>query len=921
MQEQWYSLSPDEALSALEAKRGGLTAAEARSRLLQYGPNQLKGRKKPSPVLVFLRQFLSPLIYVLLVAVVISIIVEHYMDAWVILGVLVLNAIIGYSQETRAEKAMEALIRMAAPQASVRRDGGVRMIPAHEIVPGDVLILETGDKVPADARLLEVSNLKVNEATLTGESVPVDKHTKALTGELTVSERKNMVFMGTVVTYGRATAVVVRTGMATEIGKIATGIQEVKPEKTPLQKSISKLSKYIIGIFLAVCGLLIGVGLIKGLEWLEVFLLAVAAAVSAIPEGLPAVVTVVLAMGMRIMARRNAIIRKLVAVETLGSATVICSDKTGTLTLNQMTVRRLYLGGRWIEVSGEGYVPAGEFHSDGRRIDAEGDAALALHLRAGALCNDAVLTMEDEQHFSIFGDPTEGALIVAAAKAGMNREKLDRSFPRLDEIPFQSEKLYMATLHPRDGGGRVAYVKGAAEKVLSLSKYQYRDGGVVPLEEEDREDIIHANDAMAREAMRVIATAYVELPADLDDLEDEHLKGNLVLVGLSGMADPPREEAREAIRLCKQAGIKVIMITGDNKVTAQSIARQLNLPEGRSVTGNELREMSEQELAQQVEGISVFARIEPIQKLDIVNALKRRGHVVAMTGDGVNDAPALKTANIGIAMGITGTDVAKEACDMTLADDNFASVVAAVDEGRAIFNRLRNVIFLLLSTNIGELLALILSILFIGKAPLLAVQIIWVNLVTDTASSIPVGLEPKVGDELHQPPRHPKVGILYPGLIIRVICMALLMGAGITLIFNWAQARMSIDEARTITFCTMVTFEWFRAFNARSDERSVFKLGILRNRLLLATISFAVLLQMAVIYVPFLQAAFRTVPLSIDRWGIAILAGGSLFIIEETRKIFFPKLFSPGKWRPVEYRRVKKLMLRLRRGSRKSRVK
>ncbi len=898
MYEHWHNLGTDEALLALDSRRSGLTATEARARLLQYGPNRLKGRKKTPLLLVFLRQFLSPLIYVLLAAAVISIIVEHFIDAWVILGVLLLNAIIGFAQETRAERAMEALIRMAAPQARVRRDGSIKLVPAREIVPGDILLFETGDKVPADARLIEASNLKLNEATLTGESVPVDKHTRSLTGALPVAERKNLVFMGTIVTYGRATAIVVRTGMSTEMGKIATGIQEVKPEKTPLQKSISKLSQYIIVLFLGASGLLIAVGLLKGLDWLEVFLLAVAAAVSAIPEGLPAVVTVVLAMGMRVMARHNAVIRKLVAVETLGSATVICSDKTGTLTLNQMTVRRLYVDSRWIEVTGEGYVPEGEFHQDGHILSPESEPALALHLRIGALCNDAVLTMEDDRCCSIFGDPTEGALVVAAAKAGMNKEKLDKNFPRLDEIPFQSEKQYMATLHPGDGG-RVAYVKGAAEKILSLSKYQFKGNKIVPLKEADAQAILQANDDMAGEAMRVIATAYVDLPRDLEDLEDEHIRGNLVFVGLAGMADPPREEAREAIRLCEQAGIKVVMVTGDNRVTAESIARQLNLPPGKSITGNELREMSDEELSQQVEHVSIFARIEPLQKLRIVNALKSHGHVVAMTGDGVNDAPALKAANIGIAMGITGTDVAKEACDMTLADDNFASVVAAVDEGRAIFNRLRNVIFFLLSTNMGELLALILTVLFIGKAPLLAVQIIWVNLVTDTAAAIPLGLEPKVGDELKQPPRHPRVGLLYPGLLLRIGFLAIMMSVGVFLIFNWAQARMSLDEARTIAFCSLVAFEWFRAFNARSDERTIFKLGVLRNKWLVVSISVAILLQMAVIYVPFLQVAFHTVPLGIDKWGIAILAGGSLFVIEETRKIHFPRLFSLGKWKPL----------------------
>ena len=441
-------------------------------------------------------------------------------------------------------------------------------------------------------------------------------------------------------------------------------------------------------------------------------------------------------------------------------------------------------------------------------------------------------------------------------------------------------------------------MKGAAEKLLSLSKYLLRGEEVVPLEEADGEAVMEATTSMAQEAMRVIAIAYVELPQELEELKDENIRGNLVFVGLAGMADPPRDEAREAIRLCRQAGIKVVMITGDHKVTAESVARQVGLPSGKTVTGAELEKMSDEELARQVEDISVFARIEPLHKLKIVNALKSNGHVVAMTGDGVNDAPALKAADIGIAMGITGTDVAKEAGDMVLADDNFASVVAAVEEGRTIFNRLRNVIFFLLSTNMGELLALILTIFFVGKAPLLAVQIIWVNLVTDTAAAVPLGFESKSGDELKQPPRHPEVGLIFPGLLLRIGFLATLMGGGIFLIFNWAQARMSLEEARTLAFCSMVAFEWFRAFNARSDEYTVFRLGVFRNRWLLITISAAILLQLAVVYVPFLQTAFKTVPLSIEKWGIAILAGGILFSIEETRKVLFPRLFSLGKWQP-----------------------
>jgi Ca2+-transporting ATPase len=894
---KWHSLQCDEVLEILGSRPSGLSTAEAMIRLHQYGPNQLEGRKKVPPVVVFLRQFLSPLIYVLLAATLISFVMDSFIDAIVILVVLLLNAVIGYVQETRAEKAMEALIQMATPRANVQRDGKVEVLPARQIVPGDILLLGTGEKVPADARLVEVSSLKVNEAALTGESMPVEKSTEPVGENVSVAERKNLVYLGTIITYGRARAVAVSTGMSTEIGRIASAIQEVKPEKTPLQRSIGKLSQYLVVLFLGVCGLLVAVGLAKGLEWLEVFLLAVAAAVSAIPEGLPAVVTIVLAIGMRVMARRNAIIRKLVAVETLGSATVICSDKTGTLTVNEMTVNRVYAGGWWIEVSGEGYQPQGEFQRDGQVLDPKDDRPLELLLRIGVLCNDALL-VEEEEDWGIFGDPTEGALVVAAAKAGLDKEEMEKSFPRLGEIPFESEKQYMVTLHPRDGG-RVAYVKGAVEKLLPMSNRLLKGDGPIPLTEEDVQAITEANEVMAGDAMRVMAFAYADLPAGVDDVQDEHIRHDMVFVGLAGMSDPPRDEAKEAVKLCQQAGIRVVMITGDNRITAESVAKQLELPTGEVVTGVELQEMSDDELLRRVEQISIFARIEPLHKLRIVNALKERGHIVAMTGDGVNDAPALKTADIGVAMGITGTDVAKEASDMVLADDNFASVVSAVEEGRAIFNRLRNVLFFFLATNLGELFALILSVLFVGQAPLLAVQILWVNLVTDTAGGIPLGFEPTFGDELKQPPRNPKVSLVFPGMLLRISLASLFIGIGTYLVFNWAYARTTLEEARTIAFCTMVTFQWFQAFNARSDEYTAFRLGFFRNRWLIVSIAIAVVLQLAVVYIPAMQSAFRTVPIGIDMWGITILAGGGLFLIEEARKVLFPRLFNLGKWQPV----------------------
>jgi Ca2+-transporting ATPase len=560
-------------------------------------------------------------------------------------------------------------------------------------------------------------------------------------------------------------------------------------------------------------------------------------------------------------------------------------------------VRKIYTGGRTLELTGEGYEPKGEFRSNGRAVDPREDLSLELLLRIAALCNDAMLSTQEEC-CSIFGDPTEGALVVAAAKAGVLKENLEKTLPRLDEIPFQSEKQYMATLHPLNGK-RVAYVKGAPERLLSMSGHILRDSEIVPLQESDMQHIQKEVLAMAGEAMRVMAFACMELPTEVLELEDVDLRGNLVFVGLTGMDDPPREEAIKAVSLCRQAGIKVVMITGDNKTTAESVGRQLGLPQGKAMVGAELQGISDDELARQIEDIAVFARVEPLHKLRIVNAFKSRGEVVAMTGDGVNDAPALKAASIGIAMGIKGTDVAKEASDMVLADDNFASIVAAVDEGRAIFNRLRNVIFYLVSTSIGELLALLLSLIFVGLAPLTAVQIIWVNLVTDAAIGVPLGMEPKIGDELQQPPRHPRVGLLYPGLLLRVLFLSGMMSVGVFAVFNWAHGRVSLDEARTMAFCTMVAFEWFRCLNARSDEYTVFKIGLFRNRFLLLAIAIAVLLQIAAVYVPFMQTAFHTVSLGPDQWGIALGAAGSLFVVEELRKVLSPRLFSWGKWKPV----------------------
>jgi len=896
--DNWYSLQIDKVLERLGTGRNGLDAAEAESRLAQHGPNELPHGKKAPAIVLFLRQFLSPLIYVLMGAVVVSAVVGHYIDAGVIAGVLLINAVIGYVQESRSEKAMEALLSLTAPQAKVLRGSRVSVVPAREVVPGDIVRLEAGDRVPADARLLDSSNLGVDESMLTGESVAVEKRSRALEGDVTLADRVNMVHMGTVVTSGRATAVVVATGCSAEMGRIVTALEEVVEEPTPLQRGIARLSRFILLLFLGLCALLVVIGVVQGLELLDIFLVAVAAAVSAIPEGLPAVVTVVLSVGMNTMARRNAIVRRLVAVETLGSATHVCSDKTGTLTMNEMTVRRVYVDGARYDVTGGSRSAEGEFHRDAKAVDPMEHAGLALLLEIGALCNDSQMALQDGVFSSVVGDPTEGALTVAAAKAGAIRESLEDDSPRVADIPFQSEKQYMATLHDR-GNRRVAYVKGSAERLLSMSAHVLEGGEPVSLDDERREVLLHQNEVLAQAGMRVLAMAYAGMPGDTEELREQDIEGSLTFVGLVGMFDVPREEAVQAVQQCRRAGIRVMMITGDQRLTAESIAKQVGLPPGRAVLGAELAAMSDDEMAEQIDEISVFARVEPLQKLKIVNALKRRGYVVAMTGDGVNDAPALKAADIGVAMGIKGTEVAKEASDMVLADDNFASVVAAVEEGRVIFNRLRNVLFFILSTNLGELLALTITLAAAGQAPLLAVQLLWINVATDATVSIPLGMEPRTGEELDAPPRHPSVGIIYPGMMLRVAYLALLMGVGIYLVFNWAYHRVGLEAARPLAFCTMACFEWFRASNARNDERTAFSLGLVRNRWLVLAISCAVLLQITIVYAPFMQTAFHTVPLGAADWGIALAAGASLFTIEELRKVFLPRLFSRGKWKPA----------------------
>jgi Ca2+-transporting ATPase len=893
-EKNWHSFTSEEVIQRLETKTTGLTDSQAHQRLSEFGPNILAPKKRDSLFIIFIHQFKSPLVYILLAAAIVKFIFKGLLDGSVILGVLLFMAIIGFVQEAKARKAMDALQRMVSLKSKVKRDNKLTEIEPKDIVPGDIIVIESGDRVPADARLIEAQNLKTNEAAFTGESMPAEKETGKTSHDASITDRTNMVYMGTSVTSGRANAVVVSTGMATEIGKIAGAMRDIASEKTPLQKSIHSLSRYLIVIVLAACVLLGFAGFWRQISLIEIFMLAVSAAVAAIPEGLPAVVTIVLAIGMQIMARNNAIIRKLVAVETLGSTTVICSDKTGTLTLNQMTVGRLFCDDKIVEVTGAGYEPTGQFIENNKTLPLPLKDSFEKLLTAAVLCNDASLAKKGD-NYDIIGDPTEGALVALAEKAGIKKDEAERQSPRISEITFESEKQYMATLNRGENNKNILWLKGSPEKVLSMCGKILEQGQIQELTDDQKNKILKANEDFARNAMRVIAAAFAEYPAD--KIDEEKLPGTLIFLGLFGMIDPPRDEAIKAVSQCQDAGMKVVMVTGDNKITAKAIADQIGLSGGKAISGSELSQLSTEDLHSQIEDISVFARIEPLHKLRIIEAFKSRGEIVAMTGDGVNDAPALESANIGIAMGITGTDVAKEACDMVLADDNFATIVVAVEEGRAIFNRLRNVLLFQLSTCFGELLVLISCVFFLGRSPLMPLQILWLNLVTGAMMSIPLGLEPKTGNELKQPPRDPKVGLLYFGMMTRVAFFASLYAILSTIIFALLLGKIPFEDASTIIFCSVVLFEWVLAFISRSDEITIFKLGVFKNRWMIGAVMLAILLQLSVIYIPAFQRPFTTVPLSLYQWSIALIPGIIIFGIETIRKTLYPKLFSKGKYK------------------------
>lgn len=851
----------------------------------EFGYNELVERERVTLLEIFLNQFRDIFVIMLLIATAISFLIGEIMDASTIAVIVVLNAVVGFVQEYRSEKAMEAMKKLTAPKARVLRDGREVIIPAREVVPGDIAILEEGDRIPADGRLLEVVELKTNEAVLTGESTPVGKTTEVVDEKAPVADRKNSVFMATHIIYGRGKAVITSTGMKTEFGKIAEMVQAVEEEETPLKQKLERFAKKLGILIVVICAVIFAT------ELYEIFILqvqaraeavesivnafevSVALAVSAVPEGLPAVVTVTLALGARELAKRNAIIRRLASAETLGATTIICSDKTGTLTKGEMTVRKIFVNDDIIDVTGVGYEPKGEFLLNGKPINPKDDDNLHLLLRASTLCSNA--------HYdgkNILGDTTEGALIVAAAKAGMTKKELEATYPRVHEVPFTSERKRMTTVHKTPEGKLVAYVKGAPEIVLERCAYLLKDGKTKKLGEKERKAILATNEEMAREALRVLGVAYKELPDDVaEKIDAETVERDLVFIGLTGMIDPPREEAKEANRLCQQAGIKTVMITGDHKLTAVAIAKELGMLRSDMVlTGAELDQMSDEQFEKIVENVTVYARVSPEHKLRIVKALKKKGHIVAMTGDGVNDAPALKQSDIGVAMGITGTDVTREAADMVLADDNFATIVNAVEGGRAIYDNIRKFSFFLMRCNFDELAVIGIFALMGLQLPLTAGMILWINLVTDGGPALALSMDPPEKDIMKRPPRNPDEGILH-GRLASIIASFITQFLGTAVLFYiafyiWGRP---LGEARAIAFVQATLRELIIVWNCRSEQHNAFKVGFTSNKFLLLAVLISAL---GTLFIPY-TGLFGTAPLDLTDWAIVLPVSLSGFLM------------------------------------------
>lgn len=900
---KWYTRTSEEVVQFWQSSfTDGLSSAEAKLRLEKFGSNELAEKEKTAWWKRFLAQFQDFMVLVLLGATLISAFLGEYADAITILIIVLMNAVLGFIQEYRAEQSLAALKKLASLTARVVRNSMVQQIPARELVPGDILVLEAGDKLSADARLINVHNMEVEEAALTGESISVRKvANREFSEDAPLGDRKNMVFSGTNVVKGRGKAVVCATGMATEVGQIADMIQATAEETTPLERRLDHLGKWLVWGCLAICLVVVITGVIKGESLFLMCMAGISLAVAAIPEGLPAIVTVALALGVQRMIKQQAIIRKLPAVETLGCTTVICSDKTGTLTQNAMTVRQIFAAGKHYEVTGTGYDIKGDILLNQQSFDISNNKALQQCLTIGVLCNNSILKQnkiaitgiwrnKTETGWSIEGDPTEGAIIVAAAKASIWQAEIEKVQKRVNEIPFEAERRRMSVVYRDNNGNNILYVKGAPDVILELCRYYHTDAGPTSVTKDYLAQINSVNEQMTSAALRVLAVAYRRLTPAQAQNPDESIENDLIFAGIIGMIDPPREEVKTSIALCREAGIKTVMITGDHRNTAIAIAQELNIykeDQHKALTGKELDALNEPELDTIVNRVTVYARVSPAHKLRIVRALKRQGHIVAMTGDGINDAPAIKEADIGVAMGITGTDVTKEASAMVLADDNFATIVAAVKEGRGIYENIRKFIRYLLACNIGEVLTMFLAALFGLPMPLLPVQILWVNLVTDGLPAMALGVDPSNPNVMQRPPRHPGESVFSRGLSRKIIGRGIQIGLSTLLVFSviyYIQSDLAL--ARTAAFATLVYCQMFHVFDCRSETVTIFELKFTTNIYLLAAVAFSTIMQLSVMYIPFLSSIFSTVPLSLAHWVLVLTVSGWTLLINACKHIF-----------------------------------
>ena len=881
----WYSFNIKYVLEKLGTSPEGLSRKDAYLKLQKYGLNELGKEQKRSEVKALFSQFKNPLVYLLIFAAVVTYFLHHNIDTIIILLIVFFNAIIGYMQEKKAEESLKALKKMISQKTIIIRENEKMEISTLELVPGDIVVLEEGIKIPADIRIMDSNNLKVDESALTGESVSMNKRNKTIKFGTDIIGQTNMLFTGTIVVTGMGLGIVVETGKNTELGKIAKEVSSIEEEITPLNIKLLKFSKIILFSTLGLCGVIFILGLFRQIGFVNIFLTAVAAAVSVIPEGLPAIITITLAIGVHRMAKQNAIVRKLSAVETLGSVTVIASDKTGTLTYNQMTMKKIFLDNDLIEITGNGYIPIGKFTKNNSFISIKKSPSLAKTLLMSVLCNNADLVDDENEGWKIVGDPTEGALLVASDKAGIHHDELLKKYPRLDEIPFSPENHFMATLH-KDGDKNIIAIKGTLEKILESSTQILKNGKIFRINPQDKEKIIQTAQEQAHRAYRIIAVAYKQIPIAKEKIDHKDID-KLIFCGFACLEDPPRKEAKEAIRKCKEAGIRVIMVTGDFPSTGLAIAQKIGIADNSSkvISGEELKNINDQELKKIVNETAVFARVTPEMKLKIVKALQDNNQIVGVTGDGVNDAPVLKQADVGIAMGKIGTDVARESSDMVLVDDNFVTITNAIEEGRTIFNNIRRSVFFLLSTNMGEALILLMGLLLNLPLPLTAIQILWINLITDGVSGFALAMEPKHEETMKLKPRPVNEGIINTAIVRRIIIVALVMTIGTTILYKWQLSiGASIEKAQTIAFVTMAFFQIFNIINSRSLRFSFIKTRLFNNHYINISFIFMSVLTILTAQSGFFRNLFHTTQLSFNEFYYIFLVAFSVIVFVEIDK-------------------------------------